>query len=356
MTYLKYYYVRNTTIELIIFNKYLLDDGIVVNKKTGKSLSYSKNKAGYNQCTVTDDNGKPRVISIGRAIISSFGGPPPTPYHTVDHKNRDRGNDTIDNLRWLCKSGQIHNRVVPMTNKSAFIIVKDNIENTTKDWVDYLKKDKNHLNRRYTDSMIRIYAHRKQFGFSYKEYPDLPNEIWKEIVNSNTAKSHWKISNMCRVKYITNHAENVISGERLRLQSGYPIININGKNWRCHVLVFMTFFPEEYANKKSGEMILHEDDDKMDFRPHKLRLGTQTENTIDAYNNGCHDGTKTERMKCSSYINGMLEKEHQSQDDAVKYLKTIGFNKASKGGISGALKAFSEDKVVMRYGRTWRKT
>ena len=37
MTYLKYYYVRNTTIELVIFNKYLLNDGIVVNKKTGKS-------------------------------------------------------------------------------------------------------------------------------------------------------------------------------------------------------------------------------------------------------------------------------------------------------------------------------
>lgn len=61
-------------------------------------------------------------------------------------------------------------------------------------------------------------------------------------------------------------------------------------------------------------MVLHEDDDKLDFRPHKLRLGTSSQNSRDAYNNG----KQSERVKCASYIDGVLEKEHLSQSDALR--------------------------------------
>jgi hypothetical protein len=134
--------------------------------------------------------------------------------------------------------------------------------------------------------------------------------------------------------------------------SGYPSIGINGKKWLCHILSFMTFFQEEYANKKPGEMILHEDDDPLDFRPHKLRLGTQSENITDSYNNGKRSGTKTARMKCVSYIDGVYELMHDSQDDAVKYLRHIGYDKASNGRISDMLNP--ESKRNYAYDRTWK--
>ena len=158
---------------------------------------------------------------------------------------------------------------------------------------------------------------------------------------------------MNRVKYITVFAENVLSGVRLNLSHGYPSVRLNGKIWRCHVLAFMTFFPEEYANKKSDEMVLHEDDNRLDFRPHKLRLGTQSENTTDAYNNGKYDGTKSARTKCVSYINGVLEKEHDSLVDAIKFLKsnTI-YLKATKSNIS--LVANDSYNRKTAYGRTWK--
>ena len=97
---------------------------------------------------------------------------------------------------------------------------------------------------------------------------------------------HWEISNMSRVKQVTKHASNVLWGDRLRRCNGYPIISINGKNCYCHVLAFKTFYPELWDAKKLEEMVLHEDDNKEDFRPHKLRLGTASDNAKDARNNG----------------------------------------------------------------------
>ena len=241
------------------------------------------------------------------------------------------------------------------TFKTAFLVIRDDVEKTLADWEDHLKGHKNHLGREYTKGMIAKYAQQKKYGFSYKEYPDLPGEVWKRVKDSETKQGYWQISDNNRVKYITSFAENVISGDRLGLTSqGYPKINVNGKEWKCHVLVFSTFFPEEYANKNPDEMILHEDDNKMDFRPHKLRIGTQSDNIKDAHDNGCYDGTKTERMKCASYINGIFEKEYESQADAAKYLRLSEVEKADVSGIYQALKAYKAGKVIIRYGRTWK--
>lgn len=241
------------------------------------------------------------------------------------------------------------------TLKSAYIVVKDEDEKTIKEWVAHLKDEKNSFGREYTTIMIKKYAQKRQHGFSYKEYPNLPGEVWKKIIDSETTKGFWEISDLNRVKYITKYAENVLSGERLGLKSdGYPRIAINNKNRLCHIISFMTFFPEEYANKKPDEMILHEDDNKMDFRPHKLRIGTKSDNGVDAHNNGKYDGTKSKRMKCSSYIDNILEKEYESQSDAERYLKSIGFEKASKGKINEALRAYREGETIRRYGRTWK--
>lgn len=347
---LEYYFENGTHVK---FSKYTIDtSGVVRNKKSGKILSTSK-IGTYNVYGVCDDYGKRRSVRAARAIASTFIEPPPTLTHTADHINRESYSDNLDNIRWLCKSGQQHNRDMPGTKKNAFIIAKDGEEKTAKEWVDYLKDEKNPFGREYTRNTVVQYAQKKQHGFSYKEYPDFPEEVWKKIGDSKTTHGRWEISNMNRVKYITKHAENVLSGERLGIDKGYPTVYINGKHQPCHILSFMTFFPEEYSTKKVEDIILHEDDDKLDFRPHKLRIGTRSENMIDAHNNGCHDGKRSERSKCASYIDGVFEKEHVSQKEAVAYLKSIGYDKASKSSICDATDIFN-DKNIKRYGRTWK--
>ena len=348
---LKYYSKDGTLAE---FKKYTIDNGVIKNAK-GEPIAYSQNKAGYNTCSVTDDNGKKRNLRVARAIASTIYGPPPTLAHTADHKDKNRENDTDDNIRWLCKKGQSLNQDRPETFKTAFLVDRyGENEKTVNEWADYLNSrgEKNPFDREYTKGMINKYAQNKQHGFEYKKYPDLPGEIWKEIIDSKNKKGRWEVSDMNRFKYITNHVENVLSGDRLGLNNGYPTVTINEKQWKCHILAFMTFFPEEYANKKPDEMVLHEDDDRLDFRPHKLRLGTRSENGKDAHNNGKYDGTKTARMKCVSYIDGVYELMHDSQHDAMRYLRHIGYKKASNGGISNALNDKSTSNIA--YGRTWK--
>jgi len=344
--------VKNSITELVEFDKYDIDiNGIVTKKTNGKKLRYYKNNAGYKSISVYDNYGKKRGIRLCRALVSTYHGPPPTPKHTVDHIDRDQNNDTVDNLRWLCQRGQNNNQNRSEIKKDAFIIEHNGVGKTIKDWVYHLKDQKNSFGRDYTATMIFHYAQRKLFGFSYKNYPDFPEEVWKKITGSKTNKGLWEISNMNRVRYVTKFAHNVLEGDSLGLTSGgYPRISLGD----CHVLAFKTFFPEEWANKEVGWMVLHEDDDKLDFRPHKLRLGTASQNSRDAYDNGKHNGKQSERVKCASYIVGVLEKEHLSQSDAVRYLKTLGFEKASVGNICQALVDFSNGKTVIRYGRTWK--
>lgn len=345
---LEYYYTDGSREQ---FDKYTIDTlGVVRNKKTGRILRTHKDKSYYNVVNVYNNSEIPRGILIGRALVSTFHGPPPTIKHTADHIDQNPNNETLENVRWLCKKGQGNNRTTPESYKSSFIIIKDGVENTVKDWVEYLKYQKNPFDREYTENMITKYAQKKLHGFSYKVYPDLPGEVWKEITWSNTKIGRWEISDMCRVKYITKYAENVLSDERIGTKNEYPKICINGKHWYCHILAFMIFFPDEYASRRSGDLILHEDDDRLNFRPHKLRLGTQSENIIDAHDNGCYGDKKTARMSCASYVNDILEKNYDSQYDAVKYLKSVGYTKAGKSGISNVLSG----KQNTAYGRTWK--
>jgi len=346
---LEYYFAGKNGLDHVIFNKYTIENGVIRNMK-GETLNYHK-CGKYNRCVVYDDSGVRRSVLVGRAIASTVYGPPPTLSHTADHIDRNSENDTDDNIRWLDESGQNINRTMPENQKSACIVVRDGVEKTSREWVDHLKGTKNHLGREYTMVMIIQYAQKRQHGFAYKEYPDLPGEVWKEIEGSMTSQGRWEISNMNRVKYITKYAVNVLSSDRLGTLNGYPTIRIIGKQWLCHILTFMAFFPEEYANKKPDEMVLHEEDNRLDFRPHKLRIGTQSENMNDAHDNGKYDGKKNMKNVCMSLVNNMFEKEYESLAAAEIYLKSKGYEKASYANIGMVL----SNKRKTAYGRTWKR-
>ena len=330
------------------FNNYTIDTSAVVkHKSTGYILRPYENKETYNIITVRDELGKQYKIRLARAVASTFYGKPETLDLTADHIDRNRTNDVLNNLRWACGTTQGNNRNTPDTLKSAFIVVKDGVEKTVQGWVDELKDTRNSFGREYTSGVISTYARRKQYGFSYKEYPDLAGEVWKEIVGSKTKLGRWEISDMNRVKFITKHATNILSDERLGLAAdGYPRI-IMGE---CHIIAYKTFFPYEWAMKRPEEMILHKNDDKLDFRPQNLRLGTRSQNGTDAHTNGCHDDTQRARQKCASYIKGIFEKEHTSLHEAAKYLKSNGFAKAHHGKIGMVL---TGDRKTA-YKRMWK--
>jgi hypothetical protein len=120
---LEYYFEDGSHVE---FNKYTIDtNGIVRSKKTDKIITRKSGK--YNRVGIRDDDSKQRYIQVGRAIASTFIGRPPTPDHTVDHKDRDLNNDMLDNIRWLCATGQFEDQDRPKPKKPAYVIVKDGV-------------------------------------------------------------------------------------------------------------------------------------------------------------------------------------------------------------------------------------
>jgi len=345
MKTLEYYSING---EHKTFDNYTINEnGVVTNIKTGNVMSQHGKR--YSRVTIRDNDGTQRKITVSRAIASTFLGNPPTNAYTVDHVDRDSRNDVLKNIRWLTKSGQTINQERPADYKSAFIIVKDGIEKTANEWAEFLKDELSPHGHSYTSGIIRHYARQQYYGFQYKVFEDLPEEEWRIVEESRNKQGVWYISSEGRVKYKTEHAENIIVSENLSLLGSYPSITFSNKHHCCHIIAFKTFFPEKYAVKKVNEYVLHREDNKFDFRPRMLYLGTHSQNQFDAHRNGSRDNAKTKRRSVASYLDGEFEKEHRSLTSAVDYLRQNGYQRASMSGIQVGLK----DSGI-RYDRTWK--
>lgn len=328
------------------FSKYILYSIGVIQTKSNNTFRTTKyDKEGYRACSLVADDGESYGVQVARMVVSSFFGKPPTLKHTADHMNGVRSDDHLENLRWYSKAEQSLNRTYPADYKSAFTITRGDVEKTAKEWAVFLG---------VPISTIQYRARHNTGGFSYKKYDDKEGEIWKSVGHQNS-KGRWEVSNKCRLKFITTHGENVIETDTLQIKNGYPIMTMNKKIRYVHHVVFEAFFPSLFSTLKNLDLIRHKNDNALDFRPENLNLGSHTDNLHDAYRNNKRTNVQYFTRKCASYINGIHEKDHDSQDDAVSYLKSLNFSKASSGSISDALKAFDNNVIVRRYGRTWRR-
>ncbi|AGE58277.1 hypothetical protein PBCVNY2B_247R [Paramecium bursaria Chlorella virus NY2B] len=305
-----------------VFDDYTIDTNRVVERKDGTRSPTPRILNGYMRVDVSK-NKKSYGRSLARAMLSTFLGPPPDLKFTTDHIiSENKLDDDLSNLRWLHKSGQKNNQNRPETLKSARLIVNDlfpDDELTAKEWCELFTKSNG---KKYTHRTVLEWALTRENGFSYKTYEKINDEEWKIVGNPD--KDHVEISNMNRVKEVTfsksgYREEHVLTVDQLSLKNGYPSKVIDGENHYLHILVFQLWYPDLWANKKENEMVLHREDNRFDFRPKNLRLGTGSENTTDAHDNGKYDDTKSARQACIAYKDGE-ELSFKSMHDAARYL------------------------------------
>jgi len=92
------YYFPNGDFET--FDQYTINSrGVIVHVKTSVVLS-NHLRYGYNMVTVSGDDGTQCVISVARAIASTFLESPPK-QNAVEHIDQNTRNDRLDNIRWL---------------------------------------------------------------------------------------------------------------------------------------------------------------------------------------------------------------------------------------------------------------
>jgi hypothetical protein len=100
------------------FPDYLIyQDGRVQNKKTGRILKTNKHQ-GYLYLNICKNN-KSYTKYIHRLIAIHYI-PNPNNYSHIDHKDRNRSNNNIDNLRWVTPIQNCQNVGISVRNTSGF--------------------------------------------------------------------------------------------------------------------------------------------------------------------------------------------------------------------------------------------
>ena len=307
--------------KLLRFDNYETNiDGVVKNKRRGNKISVQTDKDGYKWYGLYKD-GRQWKVYIHRMLISTFTNIIPKEKETVDHKNRNRDDNTMDNLNWKSSTEQHMNQERSKTQRNAFIIVKDGVEKTAKEWAEI---------EGLAHTTIKKYARNNINGFSNKKYIDIPNEKWMYLENRNMVSDQGRYAIFTSVE-----TRKVMSPNELNCMSGYPTIGVNNEDVLLHIAIFKTFKPEEYANMQTGHVIRHLNDDPMDCRLENLAIGTRSQNGVDAHDNGKFEGTKSERKKCVC-INVKTGEQQKfiSQTDAMLWLQRNGHPKACKQNIS----------------------
>lgn len=71
--------------------------------QAGYLLSLATNEVGYIRVNLWNGT-RQKAIYVHRIVATAFHGAPPTPKHTVNHIDGDKGHNTPDNLEWATKS------------------------------------------------------------------------------------------------------------------------------------------------------------------------------------------------------------------------------------------------------------
>ena len=102
------------------FPDYLIyKDGSVFSKKSNIFLKEKKDKCGYLWVALYNGGKKPIPKKIHRLVAENYI-PNPENKPQVDHRDRDKTNNNIENLRWVTNKENQENKGIMKTNTSGF--------------------------------------------------------------------------------------------------------------------------------------------------------------------------------------------------------------------------------------------
>lgn len=225
------------------------EEGKVRNDKTGKELKGTIHSNEYQRVILTI-NGKFKSILVHRMVAETFL-PNPDNLPVVHHKDRNKINNHLDNLQWVTFSENFEGG--PNKREPVYAEIDENDDN------------------------------------------------WKDIPGFDG----YKASKMGQI--YNKNTRRILSGS---YRNEYLRVNIKGKNYSAHVLVYSAFFGEV----PKGMVIDHINGKKDDNRIENLRCVSQSENMYNAQRNG-HKG----QCKVAQYdLDHNFIKEYSSCSEAAK--------------------------------------
>lgn len=262
--------------------------------KYPKIIRPGRDDNGYYFYYVINDKGKPKIMRRNRIIATIFI-PNPDNKPQVDHLNRKRHDDRVENLSWATSSENNKNRDLKAIAEKLYKSVgKFDMEgNLIEEYKNSFEaaadiETENFLsvpgsirscavrNKGIYDfgKCSTMYGYIWQYMYDEYKYNLLPGEILIPIKNDYIESSY----------FITNYL-NIINKhgykKHLHILGGYPTcpMSINGKYkmMRMHRIVGL-FFVE--GRTKERDIINHKDENRLNYHPSNLEWCTSSENNL----------------------------------------------------------------------------
>lgn len=244
-------------------------NGYIRNKFSKKVLNGSLH-CGYIRVNIKDKKYFLHVL-----LAKTFLGEPNND-ETVDHIDRNKLNNDINNLRWASKKIQVINREHKNKKLKRPIGQYTLHRELIKEW-DSIKQAAQFFN-----TWTASFKHNKIiFGFlwKYHDVEHLSNEIFKNIsdvyINIYPELTKIQVSNMGRIKF---NKGRITYGSTT--DCGYKIVNLK-KNYYIHRLVMYAFDPNE---ENMSLIVNHKDGDKSNNKLDNLEWCSLKENVYHTVN------------------------------------------------------------------------
>lgn len=271
--------------------------GNVKNDETQRTLTPYKTLNGYTSLNMKNDQHKIKSITVHRIIAQTWI-PNPENKLTVNHKNKIRDDNRMENLEWATNQEQAEHKISFNKNNNV------SIDNTMKKSVwkcDLETKERLTYYGSLRDASTDLNGTQKgereigqcalgridsAFGFFW-EYGVINNENDNNENVNNVTNEKWELYKKTgrSTYYISDHG-NVKNKEKLLKKSkndrGYIIISINGKVVIVHRMVAEQFIP----NPNKYGVVNHKDGNKSNNLSTNLEWVTDKENSQHAVDTG----------------------------------------------------------------------
>ncbi|AYV76739.1 MAG: HNH endonuclease [Terrestrivirus sp.] len=287
--------------------------GHIKNIKTNKLLKLIPRNTGY--VYVTLKNEKSVKSFFVHRIIALTWIENPENKSTVDHINRIRSDNRVENLRWATNIEQAKNQTKPLLINSARGVWKCNS----------ITKEKIKLFRSNTDAAKNIFqnitdikkvainigeaarngtrAYEYYWKYDDAEIENKDDEIWKNIEETS-----YKVSNYGR---IIGKRNNIL--KCWLCSEGYICFGLGKKSKRVHIMVANAFLEK----KPNATIVNHKDGNKSNNHIDNLEWVTVLENNVHAIETGLRKSIR----KIAQYDSeNKLIKIYNSATDAGKAL------------------------------------
>jgi len=223
---------------------------------------------------------------------------------TVDHIDRNRSNNHIDNLRWASRSVQLNNKNKPKTISGTAVYQYSLSGEFIKKWEKIADAAEQLSLKGANISMVCRNDRNMSGGFKWEYAHDIEineEEIWKKVTHVNLNNVY--VSDLGRVKSF----RGIMKGSLL---NGYHAVSIKNQStgklgtFTVHRLVAITFLGA------SDLIVNHKDGDKLNNNVDNLEYISQQDNVRHAIKNGTTT-YKTKKVHQFS-INGEFIKEFPS--------------------------------------------